>query len=615
MTFLVPLGLLSLLALPLIALLHMIQRRRPQRWVPSVQFWTAVNVPVQRKRRRLPLTLLLLLHLIVAALIGLALSWPRLPGASFQPSNTVIVLDTSTSMATQDVSSTGETRFAAAQRTAREILESAQTGDHIGLVVLGTTPRLIGEGGPEAAGTLASIINQLQPAGHDGDLATGLSLAAAVVEPQGQEQRDRRIVVLTDEAFATSATSSIPLTVTGTLQWRTFGGAADNVAIVAFAAQPLRTGVQQLYARVANFGDGPATRQIDVLVDGKVVQTEPVRLDGNAEAEWSWPLPRGARQVEARLTPHDQAPMDDTAAAMLTSAASMRVALISPAATPLERALRAQPGVELTPISPDAYQPSANFDLAVFVGYTPEQLPPIPTLLVAPPIQNSLIQVSGYQHDLRADPTSQNDPLRQAFAAIDLTSVVFPRVATINIPSWATPVLEANDVPLILTGISDRIPRAIWTFDPATSNLQGRLAFPLLTAATIRTLIPQTGSTLLLGDLASETLVAADGTELPTGSVMTTPGIYRWTSHDGGIAVNMLDAGESDLRQREAPAIEAVQPVVAAQQQIGDRLLWRILLAAALIVLMLEWLYTHRRRMRRRIAQPPAGLNPGGRTV
>ena len=181
-------------------------------------------------------------------------------------------------------------------------------------------------------------------------------------------------------------------------------------------------------------------------------------------------------------------------------------------------------------------------------------------------------------------------------------------------PSWATPVLEAGDTPLILTGIADRVPRAIWTFDPATSNLQGRLAFPLLTAATIRSLVPQTGSTLQLGQPASEAMVAPDGSALPAGAVLTAPGIYRWASHDGAIAANMLDADESDLRHREAPAIEAVQPVEAAQQQTGDRLLWRGLLAAALIVLMLEWLYTHRRRMRSRIPQPPTRLSPGGRT-
>ena len=54
MTFLAPLGLLSLLVLPLILVLHLIRRRRRPVRVPSLQLWSATDTEVQRKRRRLP---------------------------------------------------------------------------------------------------------------------------------------------------------------------------------------------------------------------------------------------------------------------------------------------------------------------------------------------------------------------------------------------------------------------------------------------------------------------------------------------------------------------------------------------------------------------------------
>ena len=82
MTFLLPLGLLALLTLPVILLLHLLRERRRRVAVPSLLHWQ--NLPRKREGeriRRLPLTLLLLLHLLVAALIGLALGWPQLAGA------------------------------------------------------------------------------------------------------------------------------------------------------------------------------------------------------------------------------------------------------------------------------------------------------------------------------------------------------------------------------------------------------------------------------------------------------------------------------------------------------------------------------------------------------
>src|SRR5262245_49923254 len=103
MTFLLPIGLLALLILPVIVVLHLLRERRRRIAVPSLLHW--LNIPRRQEGeriRRLPLTLLLLLHLLVAGLLGLALGRPQLAGV---PGNAarqmVIVLDTSTSMAAQ----------------------------------------------------------------------------------------------------------------------------------------------------------------------------------------------------------------------------------------------------------------------------------------------------------------------------------------------------------------------------------------------------------------------------------------------------------------------------------------------------------------------------------
>ena len=82
MTFLFPLGLLALLTIPIIIVLHLLRERRRRIAVPSLLHWQNLpRRPEGERIRRLPLTLLLLLHLLVAGLLGVALAQPQLLGA------------------------------------------------------------------------------------------------------------------------------------------------------------------------------------------------------------------------------------------------------------------------------------------------------------------------------------------------------------------------------------------------------------------------------------------------------------------------------------------------------------------------------------------------------
>src|SRR3954452_24891298 len=108
MNLLTPLGLAALVAVPLIVLLHMRHVTPPRRPVPSLRFWEAANPrPAEERRlRRPPLSLPLLLQLAAAALLAFALARPATaaqlaalaPGLHAEPRHLIILLDGSTSM-------------------------------------------------------------------------------------------------------------------------------------------------------------------------------------------------------------------------------------------------------------------------------------------------------------------------------------------------------------------------------------------------------------------------------------------------------------------------------------------------------------------------------------
>jgi hypothetical protein len=259
--------------------------------------------------------------------------------------------------------------------------------------------------------------------------------------------------------------------------------------------------------------------------------------------------------------------------------------------------------VELTLAKPESYRPDPNADLIIFAGFVPKALPNAPTLIAAPPAGSSLLKMTGVQRDLRPDVAP--DP---RFSRIDFTAIRITRAEVVEPPTWAGVLLAAGDTPLVLHGIFQGQPRTIWTFDPAESNLQGRLAFPLLTAATLDTLLPPTSDDLEVGQQAPGPMISRAGARISTGTMLTSPGIYRWAEQDGSAAVNALDGDESDLRPRQRPAISTIEAQSGTVEREAGQELWRSLLAAAIGLVMIEWLYAHRHDLPGRRRSRPAGV-------
>lgn len=588
MSFLLPLGLLALLTLPIIALLHLIQRRRERRKVPSLQIWRDLQrETIQQKPRRLPLTLLLLLHLLLALLLTIALGQPLLETARGQATHTVIVLDTSTSMAAADET---PSRIEAAKAEARRLIANPARGDSAALIELSAQPRIVAQSSGNDTSVLLQALDRIEAAGPDGDLGRAINLAQATAQTSAAMQ----VVILSDQAFSAEDTP----TIAGEVRWQTFGSSGDNVAIVAFAARPLRNGQQQLYARVANLGEQPIARTLYLDLDGQRAATEPMRLQPGAEAEWSWPLPAGTTRAEASLSGEDIQRIDDRAAVVVGGSVRAQVLLVTSATetTALERALRAQRGLDVQRVSPATYRANTAAALVVFDGYVPANFPAAPVLLVTPPRDQNVVPITGEASGLTADTISD-----ERFESIDFRPVRFDRVLEITPPVWANVVVASGTTPLVLTGQYNNQPIAIWAFDPVASNITNRLAFPLLTTATTRALLPQANDRLLVGTIAPFALRSTEGVEVVAGERLARPGIYQSRSGDGAIAVNALDADEADLKPREQPTITTVsRPIATADEdQLVGRELWKPLVIAGFIVLLVEWLYSNRDSLRR----------------
>ncbi|MBK9944851.1 MAG: VWA domain-containing protein [Kouleothrix sp.] len=606
MSFLLPLGLLALLTLPIIVVLHLLRERRRRVAVPSLMHWQHLARRQTAERvRRLPLTLLLLLHLLAATLLGLALGRPQIAGRAGGARQLAVVLDLSTSMATREGEST---RFAQAQQRALALLRSLGPGDSATLLAAGTRARVIASGGPADLARLNAAIDTLEPGGTGADLAGALTLAEAVFAGP----RRRAIVVLTDGG---PTGAPLPSAIGAALDWQQVGTPQPNRAIVALAARAWGANVQ-VYARIANYGAPAFDSTVTLYGDDRALGTRAVALAPNGETELTWTLPAAYAHLRAALNGHDSLPQDDEAQLSLAQARPLTILLVSARPDGLRRVLAAVPDAQVTTRDPAGYQPAAGAPgaaLTVFDSFLPGEWPAGATLAINPPAGSPLLEVAAQLHP-SAGELSRRSPL---FAGLGLDGVSFGPLRQVALPGWAETLLAKGGAPLIVRGRVGTHEIAIWSFDPAATNLPNRLAYPLLMARTVRDLTPpplpqsvQAGLPLTLRPdaRAAELRIAAPGGRQTTRDArpqltlddLTQPGLYQIEERAAGaslfrsqLPVNAGSALESDLRPQPAPSIAQApnQPATAERQLVA---LWPWLALGALALLLLEWGYIHR---------------------
>ena len=632
MSLLAPLGLLALLALPVIVTLHMLRERRRRVVVPSLLLWHLLAPKQEAQRRqRLPLTLLLLLHLLAAMMIGLALARPQWNLALFGEAHHIaVIVDTSTSMAAP--AADGGTRLEAARARVRWLISGMDAQETVTLIATAPQPHRVATAGPEGAARLLAALDGLRAGGTGTDLAGALTLAEADL----QGQSGARIVVVTDGSLpAVQIQALTARAATLPVDWTEVGSPVDNRAIVSLATRQRGTiGPVQVYARAVNAGQAPLETVLRLFGDDQLLDTRAVRLAANGEAELTWTVPRGITLLRAELDGGDGLPADDTASLSLAQTRPLNALIVATQPVTLERVLRAMPGLTVASVAPNLYASAVeagSADLTIFDGFLPAAWPGGGVLVINPPLGSPLLTV----HEPPAAPTPdrqelQPTPSNQAlqigatgaalFDGVSLDSVAFGPTRTVEPPAWAVALLSRDKQPLMLRGRVERSEVAIWSFDLTQGNLMPRLAFPLLMARTVRDLTPTPlPVAALLGDepqiipnpRATRVEVAApDGTvqvltvvpgeRLPLS--LDQPGVYTLaeradarTLSTGQLAVNAGASVESDLTPRDLP--DARRPpsptdtVSAARQP-----LWPWLAAVALAVMVGEWAYVHGRR-------------------
>lgn len=627
-------------------------------WAKSIRDMQA-NAPFQKLRRNI----LLLLQLLALAAALLAVAQPEIAADAGGGRRLIILVDRSASMGATDPEAEGA-RIERARARAREIVEalrepgllSAGEGDEAMVIAFDAEAEVLQPFTPNKALLLAAI-ESIDATDAPGSLEPALRLAGAytrvgaAAEDETEPGESAEIRLLSDGLLADKAEAR--RVISAPLRTNVIGSAeAANFGITALQAERSPEAPERVSIFVGVQGVTDEAREVDVelTIDGQIEAVRGVQLSASdsAGAATSGVVFRLERSdgavIRARLIADDALGSDDEAWLVLSPARRLSILYVAEQPTLLLDALGALAPARLVEAGPEEFRNQARagrlaeFDAIILDGWAPEdRLPPGRFLVFDADPEIAGIEAPAAPENAESASVvidwRREDPMLED-VSFDTLVMAAPRA--LEVSAGARTLVESDRGPLVAELIAGPTRAIVAGFDVMETNwawdynlilfLGGALdelaerdrdgARSLRTGETISLRVPASAQGVRLETPGGETFSLAPASD---GSVAFGPadevGVYEitWTGPAGEegvelaggragrlVAVNLLDARESDVRTSEPTAEQAATDGAgggASADRDGRVRLWPWLLALAIGLVMLEW-FVYNRRVR-----------------
>src|SRR6266849_4097027 len=480
MSLLIPAALAFSIIIPIILLLYFMRPKRQERVVSSTLLWQQALQDLQASRpwQRLRFTPLLLLQILAAIAIVLVLTRPATFIRSPIGGDTIIILQVSASMQATDVP---PSRFEEAKNRISDLIDGLGPGDHLSIIAMARTPQVVIASSSDKS-QLTAALQRAKVTNQDADLEQALSLATSLATGH----TGTKILIIGDgHVLSLDQTLVVPFPV----YYLQIGTDAPNSAFLALASQTIQGQLVAL-AQIANYSHQQRSIPVELYADGKLVGVQTAILAAGASGAIQWgPLPPTTRFLHALLMSQDAMQVDHEAWAMVGGSMHGRILLVTRSNSFLETALRVQPNIDLYETTPDKYANIGNFDLTVFDGFVPSNLPSGDIFFINPPAGSYMFGKSGPEINIsHINAGSDNQGLLNE---VDLSSIHVLRVShQLIAASWMQPVIVAAETPLLVAGEEDNRRIAVLSFDLHDSDLPLQPSFPILTYNLVNWFLP-----------------------------------------------------------------------------------------------------------------------------
>lgn len=609
MKFLAPAALYFAATIPIVVVFYLLKRKRTVKLVSSTLLWqkflaeSQANAPFQRLRHNW----LLLLQLLLLALAVFALSRPYFSGQAKSSALRVVIMDASASMQSIDES---PNRFEKARAEALKWIDSLRDQDQMLVLQAGSQTEV-----KQSATSNKAALRRALEACAVTDSSTRITEALKLAETLTRDRNDAEIHLFSDGAVGDlSEFEHKGLN----LVFHRVGVRGDNLGITSLdlRANPENRAERAIYTSVANFSTNAHQTELHLVFDDQIVEVRPLSLKPGEISPQVFVAPQSRDGIfTVRLNGKDDLAADNQASIVSLLPKPVKVLLVSRGNRFLEKALRAANDVELSTAT-DLTDPAAAFDVVVLDDLIPSVWPSGNVLAFHVPNTNWFSGWSRVETPSVVDWKNTHSLLRY----VSFDNVVIAETLGIKTPTWAVPLVDAQQTPLLLAGELGR-QKIVWLgFDALQSNWPLRISFPIFVANAVEWLDPaMSRSTQLLlragepfrfglpGAAAAAQITRPDGTQktLPIDpgareivfGETARQGTYRLRvgTNETAFCVNLLDGAESNTKPRDELKLGKFASVTASTLRRANMELWRWIATGALAVLLFEWWFYHRR--------------------
>jgi hypothetical protein len=648
LTFLAPAAgiIAGAITVPLLLLLYFLRlRRRPVR-ISSTLLWEQAvqDLQVNAPFRMIRFSWLLVLQLLALLCLLLAVARPAIDLPSFGSDRVILLIDRSASMRATDASG-GRTRLEEAKARALELVDRLGGGEtRIMVVEFASTARAVLNFSRDR-GAVRNAIDAIQQTDQPDDLAGALRVVEAfALGGEDGEESPPRVVLLSDGDLARSAQPVSAMVGAASVEFVRTGPSEaaerDNAGLVALSARRdfEDPATVRVFARVISTLPRELAVSVRFELDGETTDLQsvtipPAAVDGPGELSVTSTL----QSVEggvlvASISRSDALDSDDAAALVLQPPGRLSILIVREQAASdaadfaLEDAFEALEPRELRTMLASDYAQQATMpgffddvDLIVFDRVLPAALPPTPSLsfgatvpipgVALEPTEQRVAEIAFWQ---RSHPVMRYVGLN----AVTIGSPGVIRTPEARADLRAEVLASGTDGPLIVQLENRGVRRVLVGFPLQNTNWWRDLSFPVFIANVVDalTLSGEESSGTAFSTREAVIVRAPDGVEslelvAPDGSersitvgdrarvnlgTLSTAGLYALGNvrgPSGTVAVNVFNEHESRIGTRDVVEIAGRDVRARGVAGMAPREIWPWLVAAAFVLLMLEWVF------------------------
>ncbi|MDP7017069.1 MAG: VWA domain-containing protein [Pirellulaceae bacterium] len=643
-------GLLAAIPPAIIALYFLKLKRQPLE-VPSTYLWsrTIEDLHVNSIWQKLRKSLLLFLQLLLIALIILSLLRPGWKGNSLIGDRFIFIVDTSASMAANDVK---PTRLENAKERIEAMIDEMESGQ-VAMILSVSNSVKVEQSFTDNRRLLRKKLAAIKQTNRTSNIDEALRYAAGLANP-GRTSTDATDVQVADALAATLyifSDGGFPKVDDFYLEnlqpqyLRIGSDEATNVGIGSFtiARNPEKPDQLQAFARVDNFGVEDLTIDVTLFIDGEMRDVEEIEIPKKGRSSVQFNMDDfDEGELKLVLDYDDNLPVDNVAYVAANLPRRAKVLLVTPGNDPLAMALGTEAALKYGEIGEakpailetEKYKQqtaAGAYDLIIYDRCVPKEMPQANTLFfgAAPPIKEWVV---GKKEGppLIVD-TDRVHPLMQL---IDMGNVNIIESLSLKPPPGGSKLIYSDIGYIAAVAPRQGFEDVVFGFDIYSTGSGGvtevntdwhiRRSFPVFIMNAVKYLGGSRGASASLSIAPGEpatlrSRLLVDSVRVTSPNNVKSPEIRRegentfvyteteelgvYAVHEGTakevgqrFAVNLFNERESDIYPETWIHIDEVDVQPAAVQEQSRKELWKWILLLGLVVLVFEW-YVYNRRV------------------